>query len=155
MQNKPLNFFLDGGLPNRGVGSDIWEKLPKNPVFFFWQAPLQKSHILMSSPNFCCRPRIWLPHMSFGNEKSMAFHLRHKIKTMSLSILTASKLATSAVHVWFLTLENMCTLSVPMFVAAFAEVKMLKPLIFMSQTDRLCFSHFKTHVGKLNLRSEA
>ena len=23
-----------------GGGSDIWEKLPKNPVFFFWQAPL-------------------------------------------------------------------------------------------------------------------
>ena len=25
-----------------GGGSDIWEKLPKNPVFFFWQAPLDK-----------------------------------------------------------------------------------------------------------------
>ena len=54
-KNYPLNhlkitlkfsqkiYFLDGGLLNRGgggEGSDIWEKLPKNPVFFFWQAPL-------------------------------------------------------------------------------------------------------------------
>ena len=38
MQNKPLNFFLDGGLPNRAAGeggSDTWEKLPNNPVFSF------------------------------------------------------------------------------------------------------------------------
>ena len=35
MQNKPYFFFLETGVPKRGGGgSDIWEKFPKNPVFF-------------------------------------------------------------------------------------------------------------------------
>ena len=36
----------DGGLPNRGAGrgeggSDTWEKLPNNPIFFFEVLPNQ------------------------------------------------------------------------------------------------------------------
>ena len=32
---------------------------------------------------------------------------------------------------------------------------MLKDIVFMSQMDRPCFSHSKTHVGKYNPRSVA
>ena len=39
--------------------------------------------------------------------------------------------------------------------ADFEAVKMLKHIVFMSQMDRPCFSHSKTHVGKSNPRSVA
>ena len=43
-QNKSLNCFLDEGLPKGGWGSAIWEKLPKNPVFFSEGSPYMTLH---------------------------------------------------------------------------------------------------------------
>ena len=37
--------------------------------------------------------------------------------------------------------------------ADFEAVEMLKHVVFMSQMDRPCFSHSKTHVGKSNPKS--
>ena len=43
-----------------GGGPDFWEKLPKNPVFSFWQAPLVTSAISFDKKNYSLVEISWI-----------------------------------------------------------------------------------------------
>ena len=59
-QNKPSNFFLNGGLPNRGGGGGVRHlgKTPKKPRIFFLTGSLINYIISLHSqtfiPAYCC-----------------------------------------------------------------------------------------------------
>ena len=107
--------------------------------------------------NFCYRPRIILSNMSFRMRKARPVHLRHKnyiVKHFNCLKIGRNGRRQRGSYL-FSDLRISVKMSAPTFAAAFKAVKMLKHLVFMSQMDRPCFSHSKTHVGKYNPRSVA
>ena len=97
MQNKPYIFFGNRG--SQKAGSDIWEKFPKNPVFWGGWRPLARlflSYLLGDIHEICIKTWRWRRRERSVQERFPAEPARHSGQPEKAELVATQNMGCSS-----------------------------------------------------------